>query len=271
MDKKFKVGDIKKVVKESIKNNIPSDTKSSQNTSSSINKKATKDSIKNATEPYKDMDLTIKDVKKNDEQEMDLNKINLNLVYDTEPSEQFKDRIKDEVENTGTDEENNESNKDFYKTQSEKNVKMDDAEKEIKKAGLVGSQLPDEVFDHKKQMATKIKESTIKRLHFKNTKFLNEEHMFNFVPDTYKFVGSRFIMEDKEGTEYLIEWKELKIGDGTASNGYVKSVKNKEKLNEEFDRIQKLMGYKSTSITIKNSSQNKEDLYEMVDISRKTF
>lgn len=270
MDKTFKVGDIKKVVKESIANNLPSDTKKTQTSNSDVNKKATKDSIENATAPYKDMKATVDDVKKNEEQEMELNKNNLNLVYDEEPSKEYKDRIKKEVENVDNNEDSNESNKEFYKAQAEKNIKIDDAEKELKKAGLVGREYPDSTFDHKKQLATK-KENVVKRLHFKNTKFVNEEHMFKFIPEAYKVANTKFIMEDKEGTEYLVEWRELKIGEGKTSQGYVSSVKNKVKLTEEFDRIHELMGFSSTSNVIKNNTQTKDELYEMVDISRKTF
>ena len=56
-------------------------------------------------------------------------------------------------------------------------------------------------------------------LNFKNTTFLNESHMISRIPDEYKVEGKKFIMEDKNNTEYLVEWsEEPKILNTTKSN-----------------------------------------------------
>ena len=97
----------------------------------------------------------------------------------------------------------------------------------------------DEIDDMHKSK-TMYKES-LKRLHFKNTKFLSEAHMMKKIPDEYKYDGNRFLMKDSEGTEYLVEchiddeYKNVSLN--------VVSKTNKGQIMEELERMRSLYNY----------------------------
>ena len=72
----------------------------------------------------------------------------------------------------------------------------------------------------------------LKRLHFKRTTFLTENHMISKIPEEFKKNGSSFIMEDSKENKYWINWDEDKAN--------IYKHENKGKLNEEINKIKKL-------------------------------
>ena len=52
----------------------------------------------------------------------------------------------------------------------------------------------------------RVYEDKFTRIRFKNTSFVTENHMISRIPDEYKINGKKFIMEDKNSNEYLVEW-----------------------------------------------------------------
>lgn len=80
------------------------------------------------------------------------------------------------------------------------------------------------------------KTNKIKRLSFKNTKFISEGHMLSRVPDEFKKEGNKFIMRDSANNEYLVEWKE--------SEPNVTKKLNMQMVNEQTERMKYLWGYK---------------------------
>lgn len=124
---------------------------------------------------------------------------------------------------------------DAMKGNAEKRKKLKDTATEI---GLTGSKLDkkevekmtDTMFEGKKPM---------KLLTFKNTVFLNEEHMLSRIPDDYKVDGKKFMVKDNGGNSYIVEWNDEKP--------IIEHELNKIKLKEEFDKIKRLYNYKSSS------------------------
>lgn len=84
----------------------------------------------------------------------------------------------------------------------------------------------DDVFESKK----------IKKLNFKRTKFLSENHMLSKIPDNYKVEGNRFIMNDSDGTSYLVEWSNVE-------KPVVEKRLSKKIVAEEVNRIKSLFSY----------------------------
>lgn len=72
--------------------------------------------------------------------------------------------------------------------------------------GLTGRELTKQEVDSQYKDKSLFKENKIKKLTFKNTVFLNENHMISRIPDMYMVEGNKFIMRDKNANEYIIEW-----------------------------------------------------------------
>ena len=178
--------------------------------------------------------------------EINNNKTNLDLEYPSDPGEAWKERVKKGIEGDPTmgnssdkdDATSDEGNKEFYKAAKKSDEDITDAKHELETTGLVSKfiDLPKKATAFEGVDITKMK-----RLNFKNTQFLGENHMFSLIPEDYKKDGSKFIMKDKAQNEYLIEWKV----DGLINKGVVKAYENKIKLAEEFNRIKSLYNYKS--------------------------
>ena len=78
----------------------------------------------------------------------------------------------------------------------------------------------------------------IKKLSFKNTRFISEGHMLSKVPDEYKKAGNKFIMEDSFSNKYIVEW--------TDNEPNVIKKPNMALVNEEKERMKSLWEYRSS-------------------------
>ena len=113
---------------------------------------------------------------------------------------------------------------------------MADNKVKAKSAGLTASKLPKETFE-KENLYKENKKISV--LNFKNTTFLNENHMISRIPDEYKTEGKRFKMKDSSENEFIVEWKE-----GEAK---ILFFENKKKFNESIEKFNKLSNYNSKS------------------------
>lgn len=137
-----------------------------------------------------------------------------------------------------------EGNKKFYDTRKEISDRREEDREAQKKSGLKTR----EEVKLSKNKADAIKSKTafgesknMKRLHFKNTTFLSESHMFKKVPEDYKYDGNKFIMKDSTGTEYMVECKvdpEFKNVEMNVVNKY-----NTKELTEQLSRMRELYSY----------------------------
>lgn len=216
-------------------------------TNKTNNDKATKEMLKDSEESVKknigdeSKPVTFTDI----ESGFDKNKTNLDLNYDADPSKQFKDRIKSGVVGDSTmgnkaDKEDemttNDGSEGFYDAAKKSNKEKGEKDHILKTTGLVSKniELPKRATAFEGIDVTKTK-----RLYFKNTQFLGENHMFSLVPEHYKLNENVFIMKDKAQNEYLVEW----VNVGFINEGKIKSYQNKIKIAEEFNRIRQLYNY----------------------------
>lgn len=214
----------------------------------------------------------------------DMNGKTTDYRFVTEPDDRWKERnkalvhgyaSKDNEENSDADKSGAdfEGNKKIYDKFSELSDKREEVRYAQKVAGLKTREevkQSDEIDDmHKSKTGyTKMNES-MKRLHFKNTKFLSEAHMLKKVPDDYKYDGNRFIMRDAEGTDYLVECSVDDEFNYVSFN--VSRQTNKDELNEQLDRMRSLYNYDRSDFsagTLKESRRSSEDFAQMMEIAR---
>lgn len=231
----------------------------------SENKKNNGKAVNDILKQSKDYDGGIQDITKREDPRDtdDFNKTTLDVDFDFEPNKAYKDKVKAEVEgkfsaknakDTKIEKENEgldfEGNKEFYKTRQEIAKKRGDRRYALKTSGLQSRELAkDKDFDKEfkdKTLFAQNESKKMKRLHFSKTVFLNEEQMLNKIPDDMKTDGNKFYMKDSVGNEYLIECVRDKVLNDVIHTNVV-DYRNKEKMNEMFNRMKELYGYKSES------------------------
>jgi len=229
------------------------------------NKKINDTAYKESTKRTSDYDGKVKIERSESKPVMPVeNKGMSDLKYDA-ASKEFKNKVKSQLKGyTSAENEklhkNDEFGNSFFRTDKdiepiEKSAKeKKELSDKTKTLGLSGRMIPKKEFE--KQNTTAFNESKmIKRLNFKKTNFLSESHMLSKVPDDYKIEGNKFIMNDANGENYLVEWHD----NGKA---IVEKQVNKKKINEELDRIKELYSYKykeSYSMTDSKMRVNEEN------------
>lgn len=211
----------------------------------------------------------------------DDNKTTLHVNFDNDPGKQYKDRV-EQLAKYGTphkmtdDEKNIEKNggsdfrgnEDFYEKTTKHIADRSKRETELKFSGLKSHNQSKENFKNN----TLVKEGkTMKRLHFKNTRFLSEAQLIKKVPEEYKVDGNRFYMRDNTGTDYLVECKVDNEFNHTTIN--ILNKINKTELNEQLNRMRNLSKYESGNYFSGTSSESRktEDniVGEMIDIMKR--
>ena len=273
----YKVKDIRKAIRESanefkpvLGNNVVADNKKN-------NQKAYKDILK-STDDYNKIVKGIERSNADATYKYNYNKGMQDLSYHPDTmSKPFSERVKAQMDGyTSAENEKLHKNDAFGNAifgldtkAMEKRVEQNEKDKETaQRVGLVAR-------EHKKYIEKGTNGKTvldknisenreIKRLHFKNTEFLSENHMKKKIPDDYKKDGNVFIMEDNSSNRYKVSWN-----DNAAT---VLEYMNTSKLNEQMNKIQRLFG--NSSIAEQSSKrdssidENKE-LKGMIDAVRK--
>ena len=274
-NKVYNLSDFCKVLRESQQTKQEFNAKKGNNVDSE-NKKNNGKAVNDAFEKTKEYDGGIQNNPKREDPRdtYDFNKTTLDVDFDFEPNERYKDKVKAEVEgkfsaknakNTDIEKENKgldfDGNKDFYKERTEIAKKRGERRYDLKTSGLQARELKkNKDFDEEFKDKTLFKESKkMKRLHFNKTVFLNEEHMINKIPDDMKIDGNKFYMKDSVGNEYLVECVKDKVLNDVIHTNVV-DYRNKEKINETFNRMKQLYGYKSSD----DKQNSHEDENKMV-------
>lgn len=192
----------------------------------------------------------------------DFNKTPLDVDFDFEPTDEYKERVKAQVHgypskdneemHKSDDDTSFDGNKAFYDALQDRDKLVSKNKEDIKKSGLAAREMPKNTFEPKSVM----KNESIKKLTFKNAQFLSESHMATYIPEKYKVDGSKFIMCDKLGNEYLIEW--IDNGKNIKPSMNVISTFNKNKLNEDLNSIKRLMGYKHEDEKVSLTTEQKK-------------
>lgn len=259
--KEFRVSDIKKLIAESSKNefkpvlgpNVESDDKSNSD-------KAYKDAEKRA----KDYDGGLgKEEKRELPKKEDFNRTTLDYNPRTEPDKNWKEKVEAQAKGytSKMEEENGIEKAAQFDDEGKILNQFKNANKEIEKekndlatSGLVSSEMDKKGATHQKPTMT---ESTLKpkKLLFKHRRFLNESQMLQLIPEEMKKNGQVIHMEDAHSNEYVVECVESKLT-GTIET-HVTSYKNKEKMNEQMNRIQQLFDYNSRTTSGRNVKPSK--------------
>lgn len=238
--------------------------------------------VKDITKQVKDMDGGLQDKvsrKTNPENIDDRNKTTLDYDYAYEPSDEYKGRVKSQVHGyTSTSAEKNstkddfkkvgdfEGNKNFYDNRSKIRSKGAEEKQNYKHAGLKAHNLPKETY---KDNTLFTESRKMKRLHFKNTTFLNEEQMLNRIPDDYKVDGNKFLMKDSKGNEYLVECKKDSLCESYIHTNVLGHRCGKQVVNEALEKFNHLCGYKSSDYNTKVEQVTESKNYnDMLNITR---
>ena len=243
----------------------------------SSNKKEQGKAVRDITKGAEDMDKPARNQKVNRPriENNDFNKGLLHPNFETEPSNTWKERVKAQV--MGYPSEYNRKNNDydasldfsgneeFYKSETER-VKRDakSAERE-RKSGLKASAKAKDGADYSNKTAVKESIEPMKRLVFRNTTFLSEAQVLKRVPEEYKINENRFYMRDNTGTDYLIECNEDSFG---CMHVNVVNKFNKQQINEQLDKINKLSNYSSSNVNKTVNKSQIEDMTESINLIR---
>ena len=270
----YSVKEIKELIKESSDEFKPVLGKNVDSSDKKNNKKTYKD-IEKETSEYNPKSELKKPV---NPRKYDFNKGMQDLVYNKDTiNKSFAERAKAQM-NGYTSVENQKLHKDeaygnatygLDTKEIEQKVAQNAAdEKAAALGGLVTRTRPQDYTSDevgKSIMDSNIVENkTIKRLRFKKTKFLSENHMFKKIPDDYKKDGMKFIMEDYTGNRYKVEWAE--------NMPTILEHTDKKRLDEQMSKIYSLFGTTKDAkqSTSKQSTINTEStLNEMINKTRK--
>ncbi|MBR6516962.1 MAG: hypothetical protein IKT40_09030 [Bacilli bacterium] len=247
--KKYNIGELRKILIEASSEFKPVMGKNVEKDNKNINDEA-----------YKEMTKATKDYdggKKNESNKkptypMTDNKGMQDLEYD-QINDDFKDRVKSQMKGYVSKDAEDKHKKDPYGNAEFNEIEgMEDRAKAFKQAevnakamGLTSRELDKKEFE--KLSSNVFEDKKMPRLRFKNTAFVNEEHMLSKVPDDFRVDGKKFIMKDKNDSEYVVEW------------GKDPKILNKKKINEQKNRVQELFNYKRMNSNTTCESRLNED------------
>lgn len=246
IQRSYKVSDFKKVIKESVieksmKDFEPVKGKNVDNDNKKNNEKAYKD-MEKATSNYDGGFTKEKHFKlpQDDNRGMESLRIeNPNKPYSDRVKAQLKGFTSKQAEDIHKNEKlgNAEYGSDETVEQfKKKGEQASQARKRATEIGLTGRELNKQEIDS--QYNSLFKESRkIKKLTFRNTVFLSENHMKTRIPESYMIEGNKFIMRDKNANEYLVEWHD--------NEPIVEKRFTDENLIAEQNRMKHLFNYKS--------------------------
>lgn len=188
----------------------------------------------------------------------DTNKTTLDVNFAYIPDKSYKDRVKAQAhgfpskqneESTDLDPSlDTDGNKEFYDEREKVSKERNELETDERHAGLKSHNMDKKLFKNKTIYTNESKK--MKKLHFKNTVFLSEAQILKKIPDDYKTDGSRFIMEDSKGCQYLIECR-IDENMNNFTSIEVSKLETKEQLQEKLKRMHTLYEYDSSDFNKK--------------------
>ena len=184
------------------------------------------------------------------------------LDYNPENADKkYKDRVKAQVEGYTSELEKNNGleksgdysgNKDIYDGIKKTGKEMHTNRKNLAKSGLQARQMPDKTFDREEMYESK---APMKRAKFRKTAFLSENHMYSKIPDSFKTEGNQFIMEDKNGWEFIVKWD--------TNHPMVISESNKKGVSDAVKRMMEMTTYRPNGTENKNCGNTEDIISEM--------
>lgn len=236
--------------------------------SSNANEKAVKDILKSTAE-YNEKARKEFDRRKPTVEFEDYNKTTLDANYEYEPDKLYKERVKKlattGLENDKAEYYSTEGNEKFYNDRKEMRKRRAERDENERIKGIVGRNNHDhKAKDYSDNTAFEgINEGVVtKRLKFKNTVFLSEAQVLSHVPDDYKTDSNRFYMQDKTGTDYIVECSQDQFG---CMHVNVSGKYNKEQINEELEKMRRLADYSYSDDNVKVEKKNMETMKESIN------
>lgn len=145
--------------------------------------------------------------------------------------------------------------------------KREEVKTELQKSGLAARTFPDKVFDKNHLVKEQAKPKT-KMLKFKHTRFVNESQMLSRIPEEYKTDGQRIHMVDADSNEYIVECSYSEKSGNVET--LVVSHTNKKIMNEQVDKMFRLMGYETPKgQTPKDKINESSEFDRVLDLVRK--
>lgn len=268
LEEYYTIGELLQINEESARNEFNPKFGNGAERNSSNNDKAVKEIIKNASELDKDAHRNDTPVKPRVEFP-DYNKTTLDVNFEYEPDDAWKERVKAQAEgypSVQNKEKNGydqslgfDGNENFYKARKEMSNDRNDLDTIERESGLKARMKKDEIDYSNKTPFNEAKQ--IKRLVFKNTTFLSESQVLSKVPEDYIVDENRFYMRDKTGTDYLIECKADPFG---YVHMQIVNKFNKQAINEELEKMKKLAGYKYSDDNKKVDTGKMETMSESI-------
>ena len=268
LEEYYTIGELLQINEESARNEFKPKFGNGAERNSNNNDKAVKEIIKNASELDKDAHRNDTPVKPRVEFP-DYNKTTLDVNFEYEPDDAWKDRVKAQVEgypSVQNKEKNGydqslgfDGNENFYKARKEMSNDRNDLDTIERESGLKARIKKDEIDYSNKTPFNEAKQ--IKRLIFKNTTFLSESQVLSKVPEDYRVDENRFYMRDKTGTDYLIECKADPFG---YIHMQVVNKFNKQVINEELEKMKRLAGYRYSDDNKKVDADKMETMSESI-------
>jgi hypothetical protein len=232
-----------------------------------IAKKQNKAALKDVEKTMKDYEAPLNpDDKEENELSPELRGGMEELEYDSEPSEQFKERAEKAIEGDSTMGNGQGKNEEYGNTEATWGASSDDFGKKLvkntkeKKAAKDAAQtdlisLGDDIEVNPKQNSKKKKvavestdnnSNTIKETKMKTLKrtfkksFKELGNPINLIPESYKVDSNEFVLSDGNET-YRMRW-EGDVNEGTA---VVLTAEDKSAINEDMNKMNHLMNYSS--------------------------
>lgn len=268
LEEYYTIGELLQINEESARNEFKPKFGNGAERNSSNNDKAVKEIIKNASELDKDAHRNDTSVKPRVEFP-DYNKTTLDVNFEYEPDDTWKDRVEAQVKGypsvqnmkkNGYDQSLGfDGNENFYKARKEMSNDRNDLDTIERESGLKARIKKDEIDYSNKTPFNEAKQ--IKRLVFKNTTFLSESQVLSKVPEDYRIDENRFYMRDKTGTDYLIECKADPFG---YVHMQIVNKFNKQVINEELEKMKRLAGYKYSDDNRKVDTGKMETMSESI-------
>lgn len=233
--------------------------------SGNANGKAVKEILKN-TEKYNDAARKDFDRKSPNVKFEDYNKTTMDVRFEYDPGDEYRKRVK-KLATTGLENDkaecySTEGNERLYKERAEMSKERSERDFDENIKGIVGRNNHDHGNSKKYKSETPfMNEGVSKRLKFKNTVFLSESQVLSHVPDDYKTDGNRFYMQDKTGTDYIVECVADQFGCMHVSVG---GSFNKARIDEELDKMRRLAGYSFSDDNVKVDKKNLGTMSESI-------
>lgn len=262
----YNVGELKKIIRESISEFSPK-------VGDSVMADNKKNNDKSYEETAKETKATEKEEKTVAVEKNDYNRTTLGYNPRVEPTKEYKERISAQAKGyTSELEEKNDIEKaaDFEGAERIEKA-IEDEEKKInkEKEALAKSGLQGQNLEQPKKNTLFESSPKPKRLIFKHTKFINENHMLSRVPEEYKKDGQKIYMKDSADNEYIVECKKINETGNIEMN--VISYNNERVMNEQVSRMNELFNYstkdafaKQTNVERVNEDQIFKNLMDKV-------